>query len=395
MSRKDLPNAVDADAPDELTIKDDETQTYVFDVTTDDPEEGTPINVDPQGRPCARGRCGINRSMTLHSSDAKYTLSVPTVTITEMTDQAGVAFTLTAPNEDGNRVDDSVTLKAFTGTLGRPVERAAITIKVADINALPAVAMVVTDKDGEVLDPQPTSVEEGTSIYVAVRPLDEDGDADDATEKLTVALTPTGTADASDYTLVGAFTIESGDDISNPVELAVRGEDDDVGTDTLMFDATVSGEEANGTETSPSPGVLSLMITDATTPKITPKASTADYEALMAAIAAGGGDDGVNPGDTVTLMTGDLFDDGARLHGQLRRLRGGRLCQCIRVGRGSHDQRAEGRRGQDHRHRDGENGIVLAHPDADRVERRRTHVPRDGGRHGTGGHGERRSHGDR
>ena len=31
----------------------------------------------------------------------------------------------------------------------------------------------------------------------------------------------------------------------------------------------------------------------------------------MAAIAAGGGDDGVNPGDTVTIMTGDLFDGGA------------------------------------------------------------------------------------
>ena len=32
-----------------------------------------------------------------------------------------------------------------------------------------------------------------------------------------------------------------------------------------------------------------------------------------------------------------------------------------------------------HRHRDGENGIVLAHTDADRVERRRAHVPCDGG----------------
>ena len=47
---------------------------------------------------------------------------------------------------------------------------------------------------------------------------------------------------------------------------------------------------------------------DATAKKIEPKASAADYEALMAAIAAGGGDDGVNPGDTVTLMTSDLFD---------------------------------------------------------------------------------------
>ena len=49
-------------------------------------------------------------------------------------------------------------------------------------------------------------------------------------------------------------------------------------------------------------------LTDETAKKITPKASEADYAALMAAIAAGGGDDGVNPGDTVTLMTSDLFD---------------------------------------------------------------------------------------
>ena len=137
----------------------------------------------------------------------------------------------------------------------------------------------------------------------------------------------------------------------------------------------------NGPGTRTSAGVLSLYIEDETAKKITPKASDADYEALMAAIAAGGGDDGVNPGDTVTIMTSDLFEVMARLHGQLRRLRGGRLGQCVRVGRGGHDQRADGRRGQDHRHRDGENGIVLAHAVADRVERRRAHVPCDGGRH--------------
>ena len=65
---------------------------------------------------------------------------------------------------------------------------------------------------------------------------------------------------------------------------------------------------ANGPGTRTSAGVLSLYIEDETAKKIEPKASEADYEALMAAIAAGGGDDGVNPGDTVTLMTSDLFD---------------------------------------------------------------------------------------
>ena len=71
----------------------------------------------------------------------------------------------------------------------------------------------------------------------------------------------------------------------------------------------VSGDSDNGPGTLTSVGVLSLMIDDETATKITPKASTADYEALMAAIAAGGGEDGVvNPGETVTLMTSDLFD---------------------------------------------------------------------------------------
>ena len=80
----------------------------------------------------------------------------------------------------------------------------------ADIHALPAVAMMVVDEDGDALDPQPTSVAEGESVMVAVMPVDNDGQAMvDAEEELTVALTPTGTADAADYTLVGTFTIST------------------------------------------------------------------------------------------------------------------------------------------------------------------------------------------
>ena len=35
--------------------------------------------------------------------------------------------------------------------------------------------------------------------------VNEDGDVTEAEEELTVALMPTGTADAADYTLVGSF----------------------------------------------------------------------------------------------------------------------------------------------------------------------------------------------
>ena len=295
----------------DLKIDDDETQTYVFKVTTEDPEEGMPIAVtlraDPQ-------HVNDDLDLTLHSDKAKYGINVAaadpavnTVTINADTGQAGAAITVTPPMDDGNRVEDSFTLTAYSGSTGNSMERASITIDVADANELPAVAAMVVDEDGKELDPQPTSVKEGTSIMVMVMPVDDEGEAIDAEEALTVALTPSGTADAADYTLVGVLTIKDTEDASNRVELEVRA-DEDVGMESLMFDAVVSGDSKTGTETSTSAAVLSLYIEDATDKKIEPKATEADYDALKAAIAAAGGDDGVNPGDTLTLMTSDLFD---------------------------------------------------------------------------------------
>ena len=76
-----------------------------------------------------------------------------------------------------------------------------------------------------------------------------------------------------------------------------------------MFDATVSGDAANGPGTLASTGVLSLTIEDNTDAKITPKTTEADYDDIKAKIADGAGDDKkLNPGETVTLMTSDLFD---------------------------------------------------------------------------------------
>ena len=291
-----------------IKIDDDETQTYVFKVTTDKPKEGSPINVTLRADPV---HVNDDLELTLHSSSPKYSHDqTEAVTINAQTPQAGAAIIVTPPggdNGDGNRVEDSFTLTAYSGAVGNSIERASITIDVADINELPAVAAMVVDKDGDALDPQPTSVPEGESVLVAVMSVDDDGDAMEAAEKLTVALRPTGTADAADYTLVGALTIEMGATMSNRVELEVRA-DEDVGTESLMFDAMVSGDSKIGPETSTSAGVLSLYIEDNTAKKIEPKATEADYDGIKAAIAAGAGEDGLNPGETVTLMTSDLFD---------------------------------------------------------------------------------------
>ena len=168
--------------------------------------------------------------------------------------------------------------------------------------------MMVVDEDGKELDPQPTSVKEGESVMVVVTVVNKDDKTIEAAEDLTVALMPTGTADSADYTVVGSSDIDMGAEMSGVIEIEVRGSDDDVGMESLMFDAVVTGDSANGPGTRPSPAVLSLYIEDATEKKITPKATDADYDALKAVIAEAGGDDGVNPGDTVTVMTSDLFD---------------------------------------------------------------------------------------
>ena len=188
-------------------------------------------------------------------------------------------LTVVTPNDDGNRVEDSVTLTAYSGVGG---EGDAAGLGHDQGGGCQRAACGRDDGGrqgrGRRLDPQPTSVTEGDTIMVVVTVVDKDGDAIEAAENLTVALTPTGTADSADYTVVGSSDIEMCAKMSGVIEIEVRGEDDDVGMESLMFDAVVSGDSNNGPGTRTSPAVLSLSIEDATTPQITPKSSEADYD---------------------------------------------------------------------------------------------------------------------
>ena len=213
---------------------------------------------------------------------------------------------ITLEGNDENRDEDTITVSVYSGSAGNSTLVDSLSIDIEDKNALPAVAMMVVDEDGDALDPQPTSVKEGDPM-VAVMVVDEDGEVIEAAENLTVQLMPTGTADSADYILVGSSDIEMGDEMSAVINIEVRS-DEDVGRESLMFNAVVTGDSDNGPGTRTSEGVLSLYLEDETAKKITPKATEADYDAIKAAIAEGAGEDGLNPGDTVTLMTSDLFD---------------------------------------------------------------------------------------
>ena len=300
---------LDGDQPKGLTIEDDETQSY--DLTADDDgdakEGGDDIIVTVTANPAhVDGSATLALQLDAPRSIASLTgLMDNTLDVIDDMDLFRTA-TIELGGNDKNRDEDTITVSVHSGSAGNSVPEDSLSIDIEDKHALPAVAMMVVE-DGDALDPQPTSVKEGESVMVVVTVVDKDDKTIKAAEKLTVALMPTGTADSADYTVVGSSDIDMGSEMSGVIDIEVRL-DEDVGMESLMFDAVVTGDSANGPGTRPSPGVLSLYIDDATAKKITPKASEADYDALKAVIAEAGGDDGVNPGDTVTIMTSDLFD---------------------------------------------------------------------------------------
>ena len=143
------------------------------------------------------------------------------------------------------------------------------------------------------LDPQPESVKEGETIKVKLTSVDEDGNAVPFGEKLSVSLTPAGTADSQDYTLSMHPVDIAADGESATVDLTVR-ENEEVNPETLVLDAEVAGEAAKGSETRTSSGILSVAIED-TTPRLVRAKSEEDiYAALMAAKDAVMGDHGLD-----------------------------------------------------------------------------------------------------
>ena len=303
--------------PNALIIDDDETQGYTLALTPGQtPTEGVLFTVDLTASPAH-----VNGSGTLQVNIDKqsgWILGIgdsdnvnPAIVVAPGDDASPAAdskveISITQTAGDRNRVTDTVTVSAHTGVVGASLEKASLSLDVVDANALQAVTAMVVDADGVVLDPQPESVEEGKSVKIAVMPLDKDGKVTTANEALEIALTPSGSADARDYRLSAPIKITSSQNKSNVVDLMVET-DEDVGMETLMFDATVSGDANEGTETRMVEGLLSLMITDATDKKIRPKSEDDAYPSITDPMEEAAGDDGLNPGESFMVVMDDLF----------------------------------------------------------------------------------------
>ena len=308
------------ESPDTVyTIDDDEPQSYTLSIPVgdkgsivegDDAATAVTLTIDP---PRTSDATVPMFSVVMDPNDPSlYTYAPGNVTAEDIgmsrTADAGTVAALV----DKNRVDEIVTFKLYSGTVGASMLVHELPITVTDVHVLPAgsaVTAVAMDKDGEDVE---GVVEGGDPVYLTITVDRGKGATAKTLEKLTVTVEPANPGMGSDYRLSGspvtldAVTTADGDQSTTAEIMLTAVTDEDVGDEELMLNLVLTGNMANGPGSST--GMFSIPITDDTTKKIAPKATEADYDRIKDAIAAGGGDEGLNPGDTVTLMTSDLFD---------------------------------------------------------------------------------------
>ena len=146
-----------------VTIDDDETQTYVVALATGAvPREGAAFGLVVRAVP---DHDEVVKRLTLQIDGTGYVLNTDAQDRSGTLNNTTTSFTatVTPPNNDGNRTDDAVTVKAYSGTVGNATEEASYTFTVADTHALPAPAAVTVEVKDTAGRPA-TSVAEGGAV---------------------------------------------------------------------------------------------------------------------------------------------------------------------------------------------------------------------------------------
>ncbi len=290
-----------------VTINDTDDQLFEWKLTTDSPKEGSAINVTLTADPApvdlnhvtaisvvgAEGYMVDNSSHTFGADATENDNDGPMA-----------AIVITPPETDGDRDMDTITLKAVRG--GTDIDRVTpLEIEVADIHGLPMAdkisAMAFTDDGkGKKTKTETMSIMEGGDpVHVTVT-VDRGTTGYPSGEKLKVAVMA-DPGQAFDYRVEPTeIEIDSGTGKKSADFKLWAAADDDIGMEDLMLHLTTKGAtEKNG------PGevmsMFEIMIEDATTPQVSVKDDA--YEAIETAL----GDDPLNPGDEVMIMTDDLF----------------------------------------------------------------------------------------
>ncbi len=315
-----------------VRIADDETQEYVL-LPDNHPrdqrsiKEGENLDLLFEARPphTTNGRYRVELSSAMQDSD--YGLggddsNTELVTLpgrrdpndasAEQTGAGEYSLTLTSRSgNDGDRKDDTVTVTVESASTGRPVplEPGPLVITVLDQHKLPSISR---SKDIEITDGTTKSMvtmlmegQKGTVKLLADRTADGVPDSEDITVELTLG--EGGTADARDYRL-DSSKVELEDDAASGTFVLDVLVDEEVGDETLVLMATVSGEDRFGKEAE-TVTLDAITLTDGTRKKIEPKSQDMVDAAVASARDDGDADDdGLwTPGEMLSLDAEDLF----------------------------------------------------------------------------------------
>ena len=254
-------------------------------------------------------------------SAAQISLSTASLTLNDGTTGNSGTVDVNLPDSDGNRMDDDYKLNAsvnvYTVASGgyRTIPVAEHAITVIDRHKLPTLAV----------SPATATVAEGGMVELTLtinrNPSNTTVSSTEqlqyTQEEVTVMLAMGGgsTATAADYSMMPAsvtFPARTRGSYTASMMLEVEAITDDELDDMemLVLDASVTGGvAANGTAADMHMGVSTLTIEDATVKQIEPKTEAEVKKAVDDAMAAGGGDEGLNPGESFSVMVSDLFTE--------------------------------------------------------------------------------------
>ena len=297
-----------------VTVDDDETQSYVLALTPGAaPREGAPFDVMVRADP---EHVDGSKTLTLQIRETGYSLDTDDDTngdqLSGILDGDNPSFTaaITPPVNDKNRVDDTVTVTAYSGTAGNATEEDSQTIRVADAHALPAataITVVARDAASRVV----SSVSEGGDVELTISVDRGRGRTAATGEALSVAPSPSDPAQASTYRLAPASVALPAvtPDGTQSAATTVRLEallDEFVNDDQLVLNLVTTGESTYGAGSVESS--FEIAVEDTTVKQIAPKPDSAVKQAFDAASTAVAGADGLNPGEAFSVAVSDLFE---------------------------------------------------------------------------------------
>ena len=299
-----------ASATASVTIEDAQMQRFVWGSVPTDLKEGgmatltltadpTPVQLTYATDLVVQG--GTNYSVS--PSDFVFDASEDTAG----EDGPVATITITAPGNDENRVDDTITLRALEdGTVADLTE--PLSIEVEDLHKLPEVTAKLTNEDGDEI----MSAAEGDEVTLTFSV------AAAATEAIKITLEEadgsTAKMTAGDYTLSAMeATIASGATTSDAITVTVEKDGDIVPTgmdpEMIVLDGMVTGAAANGT-TAGDPVTVTLAVMDGTMLNVTPKTEAEVQAVVDAEIAAKDGADDVYTADDddLNFMADQFFN---------------------------------------------------------------------------------------